>query len=158
MWTAPASLRQFLDQARAHHQRLVLVTGVFDILHAEHERFLQKAKAIGDILLIGIETDHRVRELKGEGRPVNNQEKRQLQLEALGIADQVFILPEHFHTQADYENLIAVIQPQVLAVSSHSPYLENKRLIMSQFGGEVAVVHEHNPAISTTQILAAQRH
>lgn len=156
MWTAPPALQSVLLNVRQRNQRLVLATGVFDILHQEHKRFLEKAKAAGGVLVVGIETDQRVQALKGPGRPVNSQDKRVAQLEALGIADAIFILPAQFSTQADYVNLIEVLQPQILAVSSHSPYLENKQKIMAQFGGEVKVVHHHNPLVSTTQILAGQ--
>jgi D-beta-D-heptose 7-phosphate kinase / D-beta-D-heptose 1-phosphate adenosyltransferase len=131
----------------------VLVTGVFDVLHQEHLNFLRKAKELGGELIVAIESDVRVRQIKGEGRPVNTQDIRQQNLENLHIANRVFILPENFNNPAAYEALIAEWKPTYLAVSSHSPHLDKKREILAKFGGEVKVVHEHNPTISTTILL-----
>lgn len=131
----------------------ILATGVFDILHQEHIAFLRKAKELGGRLLVGIESDVRVREMKGEGRPINSQDIRQRNLEDLAIADEVFVLPEQFKTDEDHLALIRKINPDVLAVSSHTPFLVEKTRLMSEIGGRVVVVHEHNPKVSTTQLL-----
>lgn len=133
----------------------VLVTGVFDILHQEHRVFLAKAKALGGRLVVGIESDVRVRQIKGEGRPINSQARRRQQLLDLGLADEVFILPEQFSRSADHERLIATWQPKYLAVSSHTAHLDKKRALVEKYGGEVVVVHQHNPDISTTKLVAA---
>lgn len=129
---------------------VVLVTGVFDLLHREHIRFLEKAQSLGGTLLIGIESDSRVRKIKGEGRPVQDQEKRLRALVDLGIAEKVFVLPEAFSTADDHRKLLSEIRPDILAVSSHTAHLLEKRALMSEIGGRVIVVHEHNPSISTT--------
>ena len=135
-------------------QFVTLVTGVFDILHEEHVAFLRQAKGLGGRLVVGIESDVRVRRLKGEGRPVNAQLVRVKNVEALGIADEVFVLPEQFDTEVEHRLLLAKLRPDVLAVSSHSPHLAEKQRLMQEIGGRVEVVHQHNPAISTTQLLA----
>lgn len=132
----------------------VLVTGVFDILHSEHIAFLKKAKALGSYLIIGIESDFRVREMKGPERPVNSQMVRKQNLENLAIADEIFILPEQFSNPEDHKKLIRQIKPDFLAVSSHTKYLDRKQAILDEFGGKVVVVHEHNPEISTTKLLS----
>lgn len=135
----------------------VLVTGVFDILHQEHQLFLEKAKALGGELWVGLESDTRVKQIKGPDRPINNQDVRQQNLEALGIADHVFILPEQFSQPADHERLIAELKPDVLAVSSHTDHLDKKQALLAKFGGQVVIVHQHNPAVSTTQLLSAHK-
>lgn len=135
----------------------ILVTGVFDVLHQEHLAFLKKAKALGGKLLVGVETDERVRELKGEGRPVHTAAERVAQLKQLGIADEVVVLPQRFHTEAERLEWLKVIRPTILAVSSHTPHLAAKRRVMKQVGGEVKIVHALNPAVSTTKILQAQQ-
>ena len=134
-------------------KQIVLATGVFDILHQEHSNFLKKAKAIGDYLIVGVESDVRVRHMKGESRPVNSQAVRIKNLEDLQIADEVFLLPEQFSKPEDHIALIKKIKPRFLAVSSHTHHLEKKQAILKQFGGEVVIVHEHNPKISTTKLL-----
>ena len=131
----------------------VLVTGVFDLLHAEHVNFLRAAKAIGDILIVGIESDVRVKQLKGEHRPVWNQDRRVRELKKLKFVDQVFVLPTKFDSPADHEQLIGTIKPDILAVSSHSPHLEAKQRILAKFGGRVEVVHQHNSEVSTTYLI-----
>jgi cytidyltransferase-like protein len=131
----------------------VLVTGVFDVLHQEHGKFLKAAKKRGDYLIIGIETDNRVKKIKGDSRPINNQNQRKTSLEKLGIADEVFILPSKFTRKTDYQKLIKDISPNVLAVSSHSSHLDVKKRIMKECGGELKVVLNHNPKFSSTKII-----
>jgi rfaE bifunctional protein nucleotidyltransferase chain/domain len=155
--SSPSSLPKAVDElvqhARQNNQTLVLATGVFDILHQEHLHFLEKAKAVGDVLLVGIESDQRVRQLKGEGRPINTELIRWQNLDQLRLADAVFVLPDQFGNREDYVLLIETIRPQILAVSSHTLHIDRKQAVMKLVGGEVRVVHDHNPAISTTQIL-----
>ena len=148
-----ADVLRFVQAAKQKGEKIVLATGVFDILHQEHEEFLRRAKHAGDVLIVGIETDARVTAMKGPGRPINSQEKRIAALKAVSIADVVFVLPEKFNTPADRENLIAVLRPDILAVSSHSAHLPAKRELLQKYGGEVVIVHQHNPAISTTLLL-----
>lgn len=140
------------QQPRAQ-RTLVLVTGVFDVLHEEHRLFLQKARRAGDILLVGVEADNRVKRLKGPQRPINSALQRVAALIALGITEYVFVLPEKFDELADYRLLLAQLKPDILAVSSHTNFQEVKQQLMAEIGGRVEVVHPHNPAISTTILL-----
>jgi cytidyltransferase-like protein len=131
----------------------VLVTGVFDVFHDEHLIFLQKAQRLGDYLVVGIESDKRVKEIKGENRPINSQEERVKRIESENIADEVIILPEEFSSKYDHTSFIKSINPDILAVSSHTAHLDKKEAIMKLVGGRVEVVHDHNPKVSTTKIL-----
>lgn len=133
--------------------KTILVTGCFDVLHAEHKKFLRAAKNLGGKLLIGVETDTRVRQLKGPGRPINSLKTRLKNLRQLKIADQVFALPKQFNRPEDYKKFIVKIKPDILAVSASTPFLWNKRQLMASIGGEVVVVLPHNPKISTTKML-----
>lgn len=67
----------------------VIVNGTFDILHPGHLALLNYAKSLGDFLVVAIDTDDRVRQLKGQGRPINNQQDRKTMLENLKPVDQV---------------------------------------------------------------------
>ena len=136
-----------------NQQIKVLVTGVFDILHQEHIIFLKKAKKLGNYLVIGLESDVRVSQMKGVNRPVNNQFTRVNNLEKLKIANEIFVLPEKFSKPEDHINLIKKVKPKFLAVSSHTKHIDRKRAIMSKFAGEVVVVHDFNPRISTSKLL-----
>lgn len=139
----------------AQDKKIVLVTGVFDILHHAHKKFLTEAKKLGDVLLVGLESDARVRQIKGEGRPVNSQNVRQQNLEKLHLADAVFILPEDFSRGEDHEKLIKILRPKFLAVSSHTAHLAEKQKILAQVGGQVKVVLPQDKSISTTKIIAS---
>jgi cytidyltransferase-like protein len=143
----------FLKNSRKKGQKVVLVTGVFDMLHSAHRQFLVQAKMTGDVLVVALESDKRVTELKGVGRPINNQEKRREQMKNLGIADGVVILPEDFSTEERRLEVLRLLHPDTLAVSAHSPFIENKKKLMEEIGGTVKVVMAQDPTISTTALL-----
>lgn len=152
----PEYINASIRIAHKNNSTIVLVTGVFDVLHSEHVAFLNKAKLQGDVLIIGVESDKRVRQIKGEGRPIHTAEDRVGALLELGISDQIFILPDNFSTPQDHTGLIQTIKPSVLAVSSHTKHLDKKKQILASVGGVVSIVHDHNPGISTTQILSTK--
>lgn len=156
-YNLPLPVKRIVAQARQGNQALVLVTGVFDVFHQEHLNFLQKAKAAGDVLLVGIETDERVKAIKGPDRPVNNEQTRLNHMQNIGIVDQAFLLPVDFDDAREHRALLRKIQPDVLAVSSHTPHLEAKREIVQGVGGQLKVVHQHNPKISTTKIIKSKK-
>jgi cytidyltransferase-like protein len=139
-------------------RKVVLATGVFDLLHIEHFRFLEKAKNAGDRMIVGVETDQRVQSLKGGMRPINEREIRLEQLEALKVVDLAFALPEKFNSQSDWELFMDSLKPDVYAVSSGSPYLENKLAICRKFGIRFQVVHRHNPKHSSSMLVTRLLH
>jgi len=151
----PLPVQTKLKKARQLKQVIVLATGVFDLFHVEHQQFLTKAKQVGDFLIVGIESDQRVRQLKGLNRPKQPQNQRLQQVLDHFSVDTAFILPSHFSSPKDHSSLIQSISPHILAVSSHSPHLQKKREILSKHGGRVEVVHHFNPKISTTRLLAS---
>lgn len=132
----------------------VLVTGVFDVLHEEHVRFLEKSRALADYLLIAIERDVRVRVMKGEGRPINSEQERVNAVKRLRLANGVELLPAKFDTASDHLRLLQRARPTYLAVSSHTAHQLAKRQLMHKVGGGVVVVHGHNPNISSTILIA----
>lgn len=153
----PEELLQLVKRIHQEQKKLVFVSGVFDLFHQEHQKFLEKASQHGEYLIVGIESDVRVRKLKGEGRPSWPQEKRKQAVESFPVVSMAFVLPEEFSKPSDHELLIRTLRPHVLAVSSHSPHLPEKQKIMDLVNGKVVVVHDHNPQISTTQILKASQ-
>lgn len=132
---------------------IVLVTGVFDLLHQEHKKFLNQAKKQGDILIIGLESDKRVSQLKGKDRPINSLQVRLENLAKWGIADKIFPLPEKFNTTKDHQKLISQLRPHILAVSSNTPNLSAKRKLMEKYSGQLKIVLPHNPKVSTTKMI-----
>ncbi len=87
-------LQQRAKALRTAGKKLVATNGCFDLLHVGHVRYLDGARALGDALIVGINGDESVRELKGRGRPVNNQNDRAEIIAALGCVDLVAIFPE----------------------------------------------------------------
>ena len=92
----------------------VFVNGTFDVLHAGHLALLNYAKSLGDYLVVGIDTDERVKEKKGPTRPVNSVEDRTLMLINLKAVDEV----KHFGTDEELENLVKSVQPDIMVVGS----------------------------------------
>lgn len=152
----PDQVLEVVDQAHLAMKKIVLVTGVFDLFHIEHRRFLRKAKAVGDVLIVGVESDPRVKKLKGMTRPTYPAPLRVEQITQTGLADAVFILPEKFDERIDHLRLLQIIRPHILAVSEHTPHLVGKQALMRQIGGEMMIVHSQNPALSTTLLLKHQ--
>jgi rfaE bifunctional protein nucleotidyltransferase chain/domain len=88
---SPEEARLMRERLRAEGRRLVFTNGCFDILHVGHVRYLEAARALGDALLVAINSDASVRALKGESRPVMNEGERAEMLAALGAVSYVTI-------------------------------------------------------------------
>lgn len=89
-----ATLGPWRAQLRQEKRRLVVTNGCFDILHFGHVSYLEKARNLGDVLLLGINSDESVRSLKGPGRPVNSEQDRAGVLAGLESVSGVFIFTE----------------------------------------------------------------
>jgi len=142
---------------RLSGKKIVLVTGCFDILHYEHLKFLKKAKKEGHVLVVGLESDKRVREMKGEGRPVNLWQKRAKNLVRLNEVDFVIKLPDDFNKQSVRFKIIRLIRPHILAISSQDPLEERKKKESLKIGCLLKVVHNYNPRVSTTKLTLDKR-
>jgi rfaE bifunctional protein nucleotidyltransferase chain/domain len=131
---------------------LVLTTGCFDVLHPGHKQFLKAAKAQGQILIVGLEQDQRVAQLKGESRPINPLEQRMKNLAKLNLADYIFPLPLKFNQDKDYKKLLQNLYPHILAVSQNTPFLKKKKKMIKNIGGKL-YIFPFNPQYSTTKII-----
>ena len=103
------SLETKLDLWRKNGKTIVFSNGCFDILHRGHVEYLSKAADLGNVLVIGLNTDDSVRRLKGPSRPVNDEKARAVVLAALEFVDAVIF----FEEDTPY-NLIKCVQPDVL--------------------------------------------
>jgi D-glycero-beta-D-manno-heptose 1-phosphate adenylyltransferase len=92
-------LEQRAKALRAAGKKIVATNGCFDLLHVGHVRYLRTARALGDVLIVGINGDESVRGLKGPSRPLNNQKDRAELLAALDSVDLVTIFPEERATK-----------------------------------------------------------
>ena len=103
-------LRKIVSRLKKKRKKIVFTNGCFDLLHTGHIALLRKAKALGDVLIVGLNTDRSVRNLKGKGRPVILQKDRALVLSALRDVDFVV-----FFSDPTPLNLIRSLTPDVLA-------------------------------------------
>ncbi|MCB5265015.1 MAG: D-glycero-beta-D-manno-heptose 1-phosphate adenylyltransferase [Candidatus Cloacimonetes bacterium] len=90
-------------------QQIVFTNGCFDIIHAGHVAYLSQAKALGDILIVGLNSDASVKRLKGDGRPINTQQDRALVLAAFSFVDYVVIFEQNTPLA-----LIKEVEPDIL--------------------------------------------
>lgn len=100
---------QARNQLREQGKKLVFTNGCFDILHVGHVRYLNKARSFGDILVIGVNSDRSVREIKGKGRPIMPELERAEVLAAIASVDYVFIFDD-----STPQRIIDAIVPDVL--------------------------------------------
>ena len=100
---------QLVQQAKQNGKRTIMTNGCFDLLHVGHIAYLSEAKAMGDILIVAVNSDDSVKRLKGEQRPINNLENRMTVLNALASVDLVIPFSEDTP-----ERLIALLKPDVL--------------------------------------------
>jgi D-beta-D-heptose 7-phosphate kinase/D-beta-D-heptose 1-phosphate adenosyltransferase len=98
-----------VDRLRAAGKTVVFTNGVFDLLHVGHLRYLQHARALGDALVVGLNSDRSVRANKGEGRPITPEAERVEILSALACVDAVVVFDEDTPNE-----IIAALQPDVL--------------------------------------------
>lgn len=147
---ATKSLAPHIKSQASKGKTIVLATGFFDLLHQEHINFLNEASKLGDILVVGVESDQRAKQLKGPNRPIIPQSKRSQTLNNLEVVDYVINLPPSFFKASERENLIKEIKPNILAVSQRSPKIDNKKKLIEKYHGKLIVTHKHNPNISTT--------
>ncbi|MCL5019012.1 MAG: adenylyltransferase/cytidyltransferase family protein [Patescibacteria group bacterium] len=130
---------------------IVLVGGCFDIFHYGHFVFLKKAKSLGDILIVALESDQKVRKLKGEGRPITPLGRRAEILSAFSFVDYILLL-HYFSDDITYNNIVIGLRPDIIAVTQGDPQLENKKRQVKMVGGKIiAIPHVNTP--STSEIL-----
>ena len=132
---------------------LVVVTGVFDLLHVGHLRFLQAARELGSRLVIGVESDERVRRWKGPDRPIQTQEDRCELLSALRVVDDVFLIEGERVEPDYYVELLRPLHARYLAVTADDPFLEAKRAAMAKIGVELRVVIPRVENYSTSHLI-----
>ena len=137
--------------------RVGLVTGTFDLLHQGHAHLWQRAAAECEQLIIGVESDKRVRARKGAGRPLYNQDERKKRIESVFPGARVEILPENFGEEEVRAAYLAQKNIEALFVGEgEDEYMDNKRRLLAARGGHVVTV-SGRPVISMTKILAGEQ-
>ncbi len=125
-------------ELRTGGKKLVATNGCFDLLHLGHVRYLQAARALGDALVVGLNGDQSVRELKGPGRPINDEKTRAEMLAALECVDLVAIFSEVRATR-----FLEMAAPAIYAKGgdySSETLNAEERAILQKLGAEIRII------------------
>ena len=141
------------NDVKLHNHKIVFTNGCFDVLHYGHAQYLLEAKKLGDILVIGLNSDASVRRLKGESRPINGEKERAFMLAAFAFVDYVVVFEEDTPKE-----LIEVVKPNVL-VKGGDYQIEN--IVGADFvmknGGTVTTI-PFVEGFSSTHIIEQLKH
>jgi D-beta-D-heptose 7-phosphate kinase/D-beta-D-heptose 1-phosphate adenosyltransferase len=145
-------LSQILLGSKAHGERVIMTNGCFDLLHAGHVTYLQQAKALGDRLVVAVNSDASVRQLKGETRPINGLQERMTVLAALACVDWVVSFEEETP-----ERLYCRLLPDVIVKGGdYSPEQVAGGECVIRAGGEVKILQFVDGQSTTAMIKKAR--
>jgi len=145
-------LHGVLEEHRRAGRKIVFANGIFDLLHAGHVRYLQAARAEGDLLVVGVNSDASTRQLKGPGRPILTERARAWLVASLAAVDYVVIFDE-----LDVQPLLRELQPDVHAKGTdYTPETVPERGLAALLGIRVAIVGDAKQH-STRDLLARLR-
>jgi len=133
---ARSDLITIVEARRSEGKKIVFANGCFDVLHVGHVRYLEAARALGDLLIVGINSDQQTRRLKGAGRPLLPQEQRAEIISSIEAVDFVTIFEE-----PTVEQLLLALKPDIHAKGTD--YTEDsvpERDVVRSFGGRVVIV------------------
>lgn len=145
---AVGKIKELSKQYRAQGKQVVFTNGCFDIIHAGHVSYLSRARALGDVLVLGLNSDASVKKIKGEKRPIICQEHRIIVLSALTCIDHIVLFDE-----PDPEQLIETVCPDILVKGADWP--EDKIVggpFVKKNGGRIERI-SFEQDISTTHII-----
>ncbi|MCK9218602.1 MAG: D-glycero-beta-D-manno-heptose 1-phosphate adenylyltransferase [Bacteroidales bacterium] len=146
-------LQKQLTVWRFKEKKIVFTNGCFDVIHLGHIEYLSKARDLGHILIIGLNSDESVRRIKGPNRPINNEEARAITLASLLFVDAVILFGE----DTPY-NIIQLIQPDILVKGKD---YEGKEIVGSDIlkakGGEIITI-DLVKGYSTTHTIDLSEH
>ncbi len=143
-------LARISEKLRAQGKRLVVTNGCFDLLHLGHVRYLEAARKLGDALAVGVNGDASVCALKGDGRPLNNENDRAHVLAALRTVDYVAVFPEVRATQ-----FLEQVRPAIYVKGGdYKPetlHVE-ERTALEKIGAEIQII-PFEPGYSTSSLI-----
>lgn len=129
----------------------VVVNGTFDLIHPGHIHLLNYARSLGDYLLVAIDSDQRVKQLKGSGRPIQSLTVRKFILENIRVVDQV----QCFATDSELENILEIYQPDIMVKGSD---YRNKPIVGERFCRSIVFFERIDIYSTTGTIQSIGRH
>lgn len=142
----PASWRPFVDTWREHDRVIATTNGTFDILHVGHLRLLQEARAQGDVLIVGLNSDISVKQYKSTKRPIVPQQERAQLLAAFRSVDLVIVFDE-----PDSLRFVSEVRPDVHIKDDSYGYNLIERPIVESYGGRIHLIEKSEH--STTNVI-----
>lgn len=143
-----AAARRLVDRARARGQRVVFTSGCYDLLHVGHVRGFEQAAQLGDLLIVGVNRDARVRELKGADRPLVPERQRAEVIAALACVDAVVLFPEETAGP-----LIRALRPDVVGKGAeYRGQRTAEQEAVESIGGRFALLRQ-TPNIRTSLLI-----
>ncbi|MBU0479163.1 adenylyltransferase/cytidyltransferase family protein [bacterium] len=142
------NLPNLVKKLKKDNKRIIFANGCFDILHVGHTRYLEQAKSLGDILIVGINDDESESQLKGHGRPIMPEEDRIEIVAALECVNYVVLFSD-----LTVENLLRIIKPAIHAKGTdYTAETVPERNIVLSYGGQIAITGDRKNH-STTDII-----
>lgn len=142
-------LEELSRKLKENGKKIVSTNGCFDILHVGHVRILQEARALGDILVVGLNCDESVKRLKGPTRPINKEADRAEVLAALGCVDYVTLFPED--TPVEF---LKLLKPDIhVKGADYSPEQLPETAVVESYGGKMQIL-KLVPGHSTTGLVS----
>jgi len=145
-------LTELHDRLKEKGKKIVFTAGSWDILHVGQARYLEEAKAFGDILVVGVSSNAAIRTVKGKGKPILDEKVRLEMLTYLRCVDLVTLIPD-----PSCQPTLALLKPDVYVTVGedwNSDYKESREYkTVVKYGGKVKVVDRQSPYISTTKII-----
>ncbi|MDZ4277591.1 MAG: D-glycero-beta-D-manno-heptose 1-phosphate adenylyltransferase [Dehalococcoidia bacterium] len=144
------AVQQRCESWRAQGRRVVMTNGCFDLLHVGHVRYLRRARALGDALIVAVNDDNSVRELKGHGRPIVPEAERAEIVASLGFVNCATLFPEPTAC-----NIVRSLRPDVYVKGGDYGVCAKslpEAAVVAEYGGMVVLL-EFEPGASTTSII-----
>lgn len=148
------SLAEFVAHLKGIGLRVVLTSGSFDLVHLGHVKYLAKAKELGDVLVVGVDSDAKIRERKGEDRPMVPQEERLEMLSHQRPVDLIYLKGD----DDDRWALVDAVAPDVLVLSADHSYTDAEQDELRKRCGELAVLERQADVTTSERIRQLYMH
>lgn len=147
-----SEVAHYVKTLKQEGRSIVVAGGCFDILHIGHITLLEYAKKEGDTLVVLLESDTAIKKRKGIDRPIHTASQRAHMVQRLQDVDVVVLLSDNMD-DTDYDDLMKIIRPDVIATTENDPHIAHKKRQAQLVGAVVKEVNKHISSISTTKLL-----